>query len=441
MDIWLNGKREAKMIRLIVIMIFVFIPGAVGAEGTWTTMHSGASGVSFHAVWAAASDDVFAIGTVVGHNALSVIYHCDDNTCSQMIIIPDTLLRNIKGCDGCGDNVFAVGDSYQEGVIYHYDGNTWSKIPLNSGIPQLNDVWVTPDGSETYAVGNSGLILHYDGIEWTVMDSNLTAGGDFYGIDGANGAPIYAVGGPGTSLVRRWDGNEWQVVDTGADFGHGEASVTPQAVIISGTRVLFSCHFCDSWSTADEWVTHLWATGNGYSFYGTRYSQLYKYTYPEGLVALETPSFSNLDGIWGITRPDGYIELFIAEGNRIQHYSSEPPPEYGTITGTVTTAFAGHTDLSVINADVYLEGTDYSTKTDGDGRFTLDPVLVGDYVLRITVPPYLIPVQMNVTLTAWQNLDVGFLPLNHVILGDVNEDGRIGLEEAINALQIVSGVK
>lgn len=47
---------------------------------------------------------------------------------------------------------------------------------------------------------------------------------------------------------------------------------------------------------------------------------------------------------------------------------------------------------------------------------------------------------LPVTLTAWQNLEVGIVQLNHVMLGDFNGDGRIGLEEAINALQIVSGV-
>ncbi len=110
-----------------------------------------------------------------------------------------------------------------------------------------------------------------------------------------------------------------------------------------------------------------------------------------------------------------------------------------TLSGNVVVDFAGHSGLSVINATISLVGTDKTTQTDSDGNFELELTGIpsGSYDLIITRDglethkqqidifdgPNSVPDPITMTPKNW----------------DANSDGKIGLEEAIRALQIVSG--
>lgn len=111
-----------------------------------------------------------------------------------------------------------------------------------------------------------------------------------------------------------------------------------------------------------------------------------------------------------------------------------PKAELRKVSGTVTTSIAGHTGLSVINAVVSLQETDYSAVTDVNGSFILSDIPTGNYVLHIGSPG-LIPVSENISVTAGQDLSLGTKEMKVWI------DGSIGLDEAIYALQVVSGIR
>jgi streptogramin lyase len=110
-----------------------------------------------------------------------------------------------------------------------------------------------------------------------------------------------------------------------------------------------------------------------------------------------------------------------------------------TVSGYVSTAMAGHTDLSVINAEVSLSNTAYSTVTDSNGYFRLENVNPGPYTLVIAASgmnPVTVPINVQTGANAISNIP------QMSVQGscDVNGDGRIGLEEAIHALQVTVGI-
>jgi hypothetical protein len=123
------------------------------------------------------------------------------------------------------------------------------------------------------------------------------------------------------------------------------------------------------------------------------------------------------------------------------------------ISGRVAIAVAGHSNLSVIGATVSLEGTSYSTVTDINGNFNLaiPNVPPGTYALAVSAQD-LVPLSQEITLPDSQPF--GDLEMMVLVQGDLDQavadaiqhwdamgDGKIGLEEAIHALQVVSGVR
>ena len=143
-----------------------------------------------------------------------------------------------------------------------------------------------------------------------------------------------------------------------------------------------------------------------------------------------------------------YVRALDAKGNwslaHIHQFTLRNIPD---ITGNVTVSIAGHNNLAVANAKVVLEGTGFTTTTDSNGNFTLEldnSIPSGKYTLVITSPG-LSPIRKEINFTANQSVEIGSLPMETGGIpgqvGDINGDGKISLEEAVHALQVLSGVK
>jgi len=128
-----------------------------------------------------------------------------------------------------------------------------------------------------------------------------------------------------------------------------------------------------------------------------------------------------------------------------------------TVSGRVSTTMAGHDDLSVINAIVSIEGTSYTAVTNSSGIFTFQNVAPGSYTLNIDAPNCQ-PASRQITVKGEQNETVDIAPVTSWSQEDVNQsiadsvlrerqkwdikgDNKKGLEEAIDALQVISGVR
>jgi len=110
------------------------------------------------------------------------------------------------------------------------------------------------------------------------------------------------------------------------------------------------------------------------------------------------------------------------------------------VSGTIVADLGGYQDLRIINATVTVQGTTYTTTTDSNGNFTLENVPTGTHTLVITAPD-LVPITQEITLAEGQSLSVTLPKMTLPLKGDVSGDGKIGLEEAIQALQAVSGIR
>jgi hypothetical protein len=79
------------------------------------------------------------------------------------------------------NNVYAVGGVPDEidssGVIWHYNGATWTNVDLSSifpaGAPVLWKIWGR-NASDIYVCGERGTLLHYDGAQWMQLPSPTT---------------------------------------------------------------------------------------------------------------------------------------------------------------------------------------------------------------------------------------------------------------------------
>jgi len=105
-----------------------------------------------------------------------------------------------RGISGTSDtNVIAVG---KKGVIYRWDGSTWSEMVNGSG-EDLNDVEAI--GNTAFAVGKGGDVLQLTGSTWTSIGGFTNE--DLFGVWAASATEVYAVGKKGTLF--RYDGNAW----------------------------------------------------------------------------------------------------------------------------------------------------------------------------------------------------------------------------------------
>lgn len=128
------------------------------------------------------------------------------------------------------------------------------------------------------------------------------------------------------------------------------------------------------------------------------------------------------------------------------------------ISGRIYTTIAGYNQLNIRYATVALEGTDYTTTTDVNGYFMFQNVPNGSYTLTINASDFVF-VPQQVTLTGENSVSLD-LPLTVAAAGglytqaeldeavsnemrkyDPSGDGKVSLEEAIHAIQIVSGIR
>jgi len=112
------------------------------------------------------------------------------------------------------------------------------------------------------------------------------------------------------------------------------------------------------------------------------------------------------------------------------------------IIGHVTANIAGYNELIIPNAMIILKGNDkeYSTTTDMNGDFEFVNVAEGNYTIIINAPDLeTFTTQIYYDAKDFYFVDIPKLKVACKNDGDINNDQKIGLEEAINALRIVAG--
>lgn len=139
-------------------------------------------------------------------SALLLLSACSDdkgNDITFPIPPPEVVPSWLFDVSGTGANDVYVGGA--SGIMYHFDGSTWTLQDMGTTAP-ITSIWTTPGGgaATVYAVGHGGHIWRNTGTGWSGMNSGTTA--DLYGV-GSFGGEIHAVGANGT--IRRLNGSSW----------------------------------------------------------------------------------------------------------------------------------------------------------------------------------------------------------------------------------------
>jgi hypothetical protein len=98
-------------------------------------------------------------------------------------------------------DVWAVGGATESpdtgGVIWHYDGVSWTSVDLSgvrpAGVPQLFKVWGRAT-DDVYAVGFRGIVLHWNGRAWSVVTTPNINDRQLFTVHG-NATRVGTVGG------------------------------------------------------------------------------------------------------------------------------------------------------------------------------------------------------------------------------------------------------
>ena len=154
-----------------------------------------------YGVWGSSETNVFAVG------ASGTILHYDGLTWSADIESGST--EGLRAIWGTGSSdIYSVGDS---GTILHFDGMSWSEMESNS-TAWLLGLWGTSD-TNIYAVGgfydgesgwfnpdswDGGVILHFDGNVWSELKTDIDS--RLFSIWGSSASDIYTVGAQATIL-------------------------------------------------------------------------------------------------------------------------------------------------------------------------------------------------------------------------------------------------
>jgi hypothetical protein len=191
-DVWLVGAQPS--------------PTATGTalhlvNGSWEQIETGV----LHDIWWAHSFD--GGPTFLSGGGATVLKVEGDTV--ERTPTPEFFGNTLYGVWGAApDDVWAVGGfAGRAGVIWHYDGTTWSNAALPDDLPRGDDgeipslfkVWGR-SASDVWVVGGHGAILHYDGTAWSVVPSGTEE--QLFTVTGTDDE-VVVVGGGSTGVLLR----------------------------------------------------------------------------------------------------------------------------------------------------------------------------------------------------------------------------------------------
>lgn len=213
----------------------------------WTAEEGPAPGTQVNelrAVDAAEPNDVWAVGrTSSGFGDRPLVLRYDGSAWLEMEV-PTEITGVLTGVEAVApDDVWVVGYtgdpdlSLEEALVLHWDGLLWAVVEpgraTGQGRSALFDVEATaPD--DLWAVGylhNAPLIVHFDGRDWTRSDTEVD--GDVAAAEPVTPTDVWAVGAP----IQRFDGSTWTETEVPSDGElFGVAAVGPSDVWAVGMR-------------------------------------------------------------------------------------------------------------------------------------------------------------------------------------------------------------
>jgi len=161
---------------------------------------------------------------VTGSVVLSIVgCNGEDATCWREMNIP-IYTENIYTLWGNSPNdVFAIGEDEDSGIVLHFDGSAWEEVPLSvDDYEYFRGVWGIPGRhffikyQEFSSQGDESTIVEYDGQDQ--IEINTVVPGRYSDIWGSSQNDIFAVGysevpGRYQSEIMHFDGEKWNEME------------------------------------------------------------------------------------------------------------------------------------------------------------------------------------------------------------------------------------
>jgi hypothetical protein len=297
----------------------VFVVGGNGAAAhydgvAWSNIDVGEP-LFPNTVWGTATNDVYAMGSAAG--SASPGYHWDGFSWSPIA------MNSIKGFTrvfGVDDVVVAVG---QAGMIHEKSGAEF--VAMTGGLAvDLDAVWVSPNGSEAFAVGDFGTILHFQNGAWSPMTSGTRS--NLRGLGGKCACSLVAVGEDG--VVLRRNGSDWSDLSPGVPVPFNETWTDPLgAVFVVGDGGAVMRHENGAWAPLSLGsVMHnllsVWGSSPTDVYVVGNQSAAFRWTGTQfKAVFIDPPNFHNFHGVHGTGPDDVYVasELISAPSSSPAH--------------------------------------------------------------------------------------------------------------------------
>jgi hypothetical protein len=146
-------------------------------------------------VWGTAANDLWMVGDSHLAGQRPILLHYDGSSWSDQASALDQKI-GLGGVWGAGkDDVYVVGGDVYGGqlasAIFHFDGQTWTRVEHGTVNRWLRAVWGTA-ANDIWAIGDAGAIVHFDGSSWAAEESGDSS--SLTGVWGV-GTDVWIVGG------------------------------------------------------------------------------------------------------------------------------------------------------------------------------------------------------------------------------------------------------
>ncbi len=179
-------------------------------DGATFTEHASGTTATLFGVWAAAADDVWAVGGTPGAGAGApndVALHFDGTSWAPSPPPQKLGLAFFKVWGASADDVYLVGEA---GTVWHRRGARDPQWSRESNPPVAAGTLFTVNGcgpNEVYAVGGRD-VLRSDGSTWTRLDVSGSLENDVNGVSCGAPGRVVLVGGGG--LKERLTNGAWE---------------------------------------------------------------------------------------------------------------------------------------------------------------------------------------------------------------------------------------
>jgi len=197
---------------------------------SWTINKIGQAGSALYSVWAASPQSVWACGFIdsSSHQQVYSLVHFQNGVPTFYGLAGVSIYNGVYGTSD--SSIYIVADR----VVAHYDGHQFTYHVFNGDSlpyipPGLTSVWCTPNESDVFAVGDSGIVVHRKpDMTWEIQHAPTML--SLVAMKGFSTTEIYAVakdpnctGCSGNIL--EYNGTSWQIIATSTSSPTNDSEV------------------------------------------------------------------------------------------------------------------------------------------------------------------------------------------------------------------------